>query len=438
MSYGPGDLEMAVRVKDDSQLKTMLEIVRKEILKDLPDTQAFPGVGSLFGGFDEGGGIAINVQSSDPEAMRAAARKGVELMRKRFPDAIVNPNPSLDYDQPEIRITPDDRSISQAGWSRAEVGQLIPAFNEGLYVGRRYDGDKRLYMILKTKPVASMNDLAAMPVATPNAGVVPLGQLVSMRQTLAPSGLYRLDRSRTIGIFFRPPDNMALQDALSVLRSEIEPEIKKLLPGDGRVFYGAAANHLDNAIYTMGKNFALAVLLLFLIMAALFKSIWDAAIATIALPLGTVGGVAALQFVSLFVFQPLDLLTMIGFIIVLGLVVNNTILLVARTRQAEAEGMSRVDAVRSSLETRLRPIFSSTLTAIFGMLPLVLIPGAGAEIYRGLGAVIVGGILISHIFTLILIPAMLRIGESESMQGEEPASEPLPKPRPRHLRAAAE
>src|ERR1044071_6563002 len=107
----------------------------------------------------------------------------------------------------------------------------------------------------------------------------------------------------------------------------------------------------------------------------------------------------------------LDLLTMIGFIIVLGLVVNNTILLVARTRQAEAEGMTRVEAVRSSLETRLRPIFSSTLTAIFGMLPLVIVPGPGAEIYRGLGAVIVGGILVSHVFTLVLMPAMLRLGE---------------------------
>ncbi len=438
MSYGPGDLEMAVRVEDDSQLKTMLDIVKNEILKDLPDTQAFPAVGSLFGGFDEGGGVVMNVQSTDPEAMRAAAKKAVDLMQKRFPDSIVNPNPSLEYDQPEIRITPDDRAISQVGWTRAQVGQLIPAFNEGLYVGRRYDGDKRLYMIMKTKPVTSLSELAAMPVATPNAGVVPLGQLVSMRQTLAPGNLYRLDRSRTIGIFFKPPDNMALQDAMNIVREEVEPEVKKLLPGDGRVFYGAAANHMDNALLTMGKNFGLAVLLLFLIMAALFRSMWDAAIATIALPLGTVGGVAALQLTNVFVFQPLDLLTMIGFIIVLGLVVNNTILLVARTRQAEAEGMSRLEAVRSSLETRLRPIFSSTLTAIFGMLPLVVIPGSGSEIYRGLGAVIVGGCLISHVFTLILIPAMLRIGESKTMEGEEPAVEPLPRPQPRPLRAAAE
>jgi multidrug efflux pump subunit AcrB len=143
---------------------------------------------------------------------------------------------------------------------------------------------------------------------------------------------------------------------------------------------------------------------------------------------------AALRILGLFVFQPLDLLTMIGFIIVLGLVVNNTILLVARTRQAEAEGMTRVEAVRSSLETRLRPIFSSTLTAIFGMLPLVLVPGPGAEIYRGLGAVIVGGILVSHVFTLILIPAMLRLGEKSEAKHKAPGTPETPfKP----LRAAA-
>ena len=433
INYGPGNLNMAVRVLDESQLaSTMLPIVRNEILKDLPDTQAFSFVGSLFGGFDAGGGIAINVQSADAEAMRNAARKGFELLTKRFPEASVNPQPSLDYDQPEFRILPNDRAISEAGWTRGDVGQLVQAFGEGLFVGQRYDGEKRLYMILKSQPLPANDGLTSAPVATPNAGVEPMGQLVTMSETLAPSGLYRLDRRRTIGLNFQPPEGMALQDALNIIRKEIEPEIRKSLPAEGRVFYGAAADHLENALWTMGKNFALAVLLLFLIMAALFKSVTDSAIATIGLPLGTVGGVAALQFIGLFVFQPLDLLTMIGFIIVLGLVVNNTILLVARTRQAEAEGMTRSEAVRSSLETRLRPIFSSTLTAIFGMLPLVVIPGAGAEIYRGLAAVIVGGILISHIFTVILIPAMLRLGEKTSALTKAPLTSPIP------LKAAAE
>ena len=420
INYGPGNANMAVRVQDDSELNRMLQIVRTEILKDLPDTQAFAVVGSLFGGFDAGGGITVNIQSSDTEAMRAAAKRGFELLTQKFPEASVNPQPSLDYDQPEFRIRPNDRAISEAGLSRAAVGQMVQALGEGLYVGQRYDGEKRLFLILKSTPISSSNDLVATPVATPGAGVEPLGQLVDIGETLAPGGLYRLDRRRTIGLNFQPPDNLALADALDRIRTEVEPEIRKLLPRDGRVSYGAAADHLDNALWSIGKNFALAVLLLFLIMAALFRSLRDSAIATIGLPLGTVGGVAALQLVGLFTFQPLDLLTMIGFIIVLGLVVNNTILLVARTRQAEAEGMTRSDAVRSSLETRLRPIFSSTLTAVFGMLPLVVIPGAGAEIYRGLASVIVGGILVSHIFTVILIPAMLRMGERPAELTREP------------------
>lgn len=437
MSYGPGDLEVAVRTQDDADMPGFIPVVRNEIFKDLPDTQAFASEGSMFGGFDEGGGVSINIQSTDADAMRAAGKRGFELLNDRFgqTDAVINPQPSLDYDQPQLKITPDDRAISEAGWSRTEVGQVVQAFGEGLYVGQRYDGEKRLYLILKSQPIASPEALANMPVATPSGRVEPLGQMIQAKEILAPSGVYRLDRRRTIALNFRPPTGMALGDAMKIIRNDIEPQIRKALPPDGRVSYGAAASHLDNALWTMGKNFSLAVLILFLIMAALFKSVRDSAIATIALPLGTVGGMAALKVLNLFVSQPLDLLTMVGFIVVLGLVVNNTILLVARTRQAEAEGMSRVDAVRSSLETRLRPIFSSTLTAIFGMLPLVIIPGAGAEIYRGLGAVIVGGILVSHVFTLVLIPAMLRLGEESLAARQAPQTPAMPPGRPQ--RAAA-
>lgn len=102
---------------------------------------------------------------------------------------------------------------------------------------------------------------------------------------------------------------------------------------------------------------------------------------------------------------------MIGFVISLGLVVNNAILLVNQTRIAEREGMGRREAVEQSVRTRLRPILMSTLTTLFGMLPLVLIPGAGTELYRGLAAVIVGGLAVSTVFTLILLPSLLRLGE---------------------------
>jgi multidrug efflux pump subunit AcrB len=426
---GPGNMDMAVRVPNDSDFPQLEQIVRHDVIKDLPDAQAFAQMGSLFGGFDEGGGVSINIQSNDANAMRAAAKKAQDLLTARFPDGVVNTNPSLDYDQPQLKMIPDDRSIAEVGWTRPDVANIVQALGEGLYVGQRYDGEEQLFLILKAQPMTTPSQVEDVPVATPTNNVVPFSHLVATQSTLAPSGTYRLNRRRTFAINLQPPRGVALQDVMTILKRDIEPQIRKILPPDGTITYGAAADHLDSALWTMGKNFALAVLILFLIMAALFRSVWDSAIATIALPLGTVGGMAALRLLGLFVFQPLDLITMIGFIIVLGLVVNNTILLVARTRQAEAEGMSRVDAVRSSLETRLRPIFSSTLTAVMGMLPLVLIPGPGAEIYRGLGAVIVGGILVSHVFTLVLMPAMLRLGEKSLAERRAPLTPANPNPR---------
>jgi multidrug efflux pump subunit AcrB len=422
---GSGFMDMAVRVPNDEDFPAIEKIVREDVIKDLPDAQAFAQMGSLFGGFDEGGGVSINIQSNAAQAMRAAAKKGFALLTKQFPEGVVNSNPNLDFDQPQLKLLPDDRSIAEVGWTRPDVGNLVQAFGDGLYVGQRYDGERQLFLILKSQTLTSPQAVNDTPVATPSGGVVPFSHLVSMQRTMAASGTYRLDRRPTFALNLTPPKGMALQDVMTILRKDIEPQIRALLPADGTVTYGAAANHLDDALWNMGKNFGFAVLLLFLIMAALFKSVWDSAIATIALPLGTVGGMAALRILGLFVFQPLDLITMIGFIIVLGLVVNNTILLVARTRQAEAEGMSRVDAVRSSLETRLRPIFSSTLTATFGMLPLVLVPGPGAEIYRGLGAVIVGGLLVSHVFTLVLIPALLRLGENAEAARQAPFTSPI-------------
>ena len=113
--------------------------------------------------------------------------------------------------------------------------------------------------------------------------------------------------------------------------------------------------------------------------------------------------------------QQMDLLTMIGFVILLGLVVNNAILLVYRARDAEREGMNRRDAVESAVRLRLRPILMSTMTSIFGMLPLLLMPGSGSELYRGMASVIVGGMLVSTLFTLVLLPSLLRMNEGRRM-----------------------
>jgi len=127
------------------------------------------------------------------------------------------------------------------------------------------------------------------------------------------------------------------------------------------------------------------------------------------MPLAIAGGVMALRVLNLFTTQAMDLLTTIGFLILLGLVVNNAILLVMQTRTGQANGLDRSAAVAAAVRMRARPIYMSTLTSIFGMLPLMVIPGVGSQIYRGLATVIIGGMFVSAIFTLILMPSILRL-----------------------------
>ena len=148
-----------------------------------------------------------------------------------------------------------------------------------------------------------------------------------------------------------------------------------------------------------------------MLLMALFKSAKDSLLVLLVMPMAVAGGVLALNLLNVFTFQSLDLMTMIGFIILLGLVVNNAILLVDQTREGEREGLSTHKAVAQAVRIRARPVYMSTLTSLFGMLPLMLMPGVGSEIYRGLATVIVGGMTVSAIFTLVLFPSLLRLSE---------------------------
>jgi multidrug efflux pump subunit AcrB len=204
-----------------------------------------------------------------------------------------------------------------------------------------------------------------------------------------------------------------------VVREQVLPVVYEQLPPDGSIKLRGTAEALDEALGSMGGSFALAIIILYLLISALFRSFRDSLLVIMTIPMATVGGIISLRIMDLVLLgsggQQMDLLTMIGFIILLGLVVNNAILLVYRARDAEREGMSRRDAVESAVRLRLRPILMSTMTSIFGMLPLMLMPGSGSELYRGMAAVIVGGMLVSALFTLVLLPSLLRMNEERKM-----------------------
>jgi HAE1 family hydrophobic/amphiphilic exporter-1 len=143
-------------------------------------------------------------------------------------------------------------------------------------------------------------------------------------------------------------------------------------------------------------------------MAILFESFVFPLIIMFSVPLATAGGVAGLSILNIWTFQALDMLTLLGFVILIGTVVNNAILLVHQTlHHVRVEGMEAIDAIAEATRNRIRPIFMSTLTSVFGMLPLIVIPGAGSELYRGLGSVVLGGLALSAVLTLLIIPPLL-------------------------------
>lgn len=404
---------LGVRVKDQDKVDDLLEIVRNEILVDLPDTRVFARQGNLFGGFGGGRQVQVHLQSKDTQALQEVARQGMDWIKEAIEGANVNANPGLSMSEPEINLSPNDRSILEQGWNRRDVGRVVRTLGDGLYVGEYFNGSKRLNMILRAEGWDDPDNLGDVPVVTGNGNVNQLSSLVDIKRTVGPSRLTRIDGQRTISLNVNPPKGWSLEETIAVLKSEVEPKLREVMPEGGNIQYGGSADQLEKAIGVMGENFAFALVILFLLMAALFKSVKDSLLVVITIPLATVGGILALQLLNLSVFQPLDLLTMIGFIILLGLVVNNAILLVHQTRLGQLDGLARPQAIEQALKLRLRPIFMSTATSFFGMLPLLLLPGAGSVIYRGLAAVIVGGLAFSTIFTIVLLPCLLRLSKRD-------------------------
>jgi multidrug efflux pump subunit AcrB len=412
----PGGGTIGARALDQSRVGELLEIVRNEVLVDIPDFQGFAMQGNLFGGFGGGRDISMHLQSADQDELYAAAGEAQTKLRESFEGANVQTFPSIELAEPELQVIPDDARINEVGMDRRGVASLVRTLGNGLWLGEYFNGESRMDIIMRADGWQTPEQLATTPVMTPSGEVVPLGELVSVERATGPGQVRRVNGRRTVSVNLSPPDNVSLETAIAQIKADVEPGLRAVMPADGSIQYGGSADSLTEAIQTMGRNFIMALFILFLLMAGLFRSPKDSALVIMTIPLAGVGGIIAIRTLNLVTFQPMDLLTMIGFIILLGLVVNNAILLVDQTRQAERKGMSRHEAVEHALRIRLRPIFMSTLTSIFGMLPLLLLPGEGSVIYRGLAASIVGGMSFSLIFTLLLLPCMLRLGKAKQVE----------------------
>jgi len=369
--------------------------------------------------------IEVNVSGNDMDGIVRASGMMFGKINEAIPEAQIRPVPSIELLYPEVKIVPDRDRLRANGMSSADLGVALDVLLDGRDVGDfKEEGKKKIDLILRAseQDVRTPEDLYRSLVVTPGGAAVPVSSLASLERTSGINQIRHLERNRTITLQVTPPFSVPLQEAMETIEGKVVPPLREagVLSGLGVTMSGAA-DKLTETRKVLQWDFVLAAVIAYLLMCALFGNFIYPVIIMFTVPLAGAGGILGVRTLNLFVQQPMDILTMLGFVILVGVVVNNAILIVHQSlNNIRLYGMEHREAVLESVRSRLRPIYMSASTSIFGMLPLVLFPGAGSELYRGLGSVILGGIAVSTVFTVLVIPALLMfVITMEKPQGEE-------------------
>lgn len=399
-----------------------------------PDVLSFAFQPPLFrSGGTSGSAIKVDLAGDDIDALTRSAAALFFALMGEFGPRSTQPEPSnFLLPTTELQVLPNDERLREVGMTRRDLGLAVQASGDGIRLPRQFKVDGEL-KDLRVVTMASQADapvyaMGREPLATPAGYVVDLESLATFERVPMPERIKRVNRQRAITLQFTPPAGTPLGAAIEALEAKakelrdaggIDPsveismsgsagqlaEIKRALVGDG-TFMG-----------TITSSLVLAVLVVYLLMAVLFQSWVHPLVIIVSVPLATLGGFAGLAVVHewslddpYMPIQNLDVLTILGFVILAGIVVNNAILIVYQALNfLEAGARDSREAVMESVRSRVRPILMSMATSVGGMLPLVLVPGSGSELYRGLGAVVVGGLAVSTVFTLLLVPVLFDI-----------------------------
>ncbi len=404
-------LFMGFRARDPSRAKELIPLVR-EAGADLPGIRIVAAQSSLFSrGLSGGRTIDIEISGPDLEEMTDIAARVMGDVDRLIPDAQSSAVPSLELSSPEIHLQPKLLAAAEMGFDTAELGYSISALVDGAYAGDYFVGGEKIDLTIKGPGDRYLEpqSLLSLPLATNDGEVIPLMAVADMQYGSGPEQIQRRERLRAITVEVNPPPEMPLEAAMDLVNQQIiSPLVDEgVIGNDYFVALSGTADKLRQAWDALQFNFLLALLITYLLMAALFESWLYPLVVIFSVPLGAVGGIVGLWLLNLFVPQSLDVLTMLGFIILIGTVVNNAILIVHQSlTHMREERMTPVEAVPESVRTRIRPILITTLTTVLGLLPLVLFPGPGSELYRGLGVVFLGGMIVSTCFTLVLVPVV--------------------------------
>ena len=373
---------------------------------------------------NDGGTRSINLDISGPDLadIYAAATTAYNRSREVFGNPRIQADPpTLSLSQPLVEIHPDWTRAAELGLDTGDIGFTVAALTDGAFVDEFFLADDKIdmYVYSAAGPNAALNGLGDLPVYT-RSGVVPLSSLARVVETVDTSTVRRVDGQRTVTLNVIPPESVALETGVEIMRSDVLGYLRETggIPASVGIDISGASDQLEATQRALTGNYLVALVLVYLVMVAIFTHWGYPLLIMTTIPLGVAGGIAGLALMNAVgdllprigldpIHQPFDMISMLGFLILMGTVVNNPILIVHRAADNLREGgMRAAEAVREAVESRLRPIAMSTITTIFGLAPLVFVPGAGTELYRGVGAIVLFGIAGAAIVTLTFLPAV--------------------------------
>ncbi len=434
----------------------------------IPGTMVFAEQASIFGmGLGGSRSIEVELSGTDLDAVRDSASTLNGVLTGKYGFGKVNPDPmNFDMPGPELRVKVDRVRAADLGVDVAALGLGVQSLVDGATIGDyRHEGES-IDLLLTRPPAMALTpeSLASVPVAVSperGGGTVPLSAIARIERADAPQTIKRIEQLRAISLAVVPPDTIPIEQAMGDIRGTVDelrasgaiaPGVEVTLAGTAdkltqvrESLLGAWHGWTIASFYSLfTSRMFLALLVCYLVMCAVFESFLYPFVILFSVPLATIGGFLGLRLVHdglnlqrwpligeplygwltgaglIVPTQMLDVVTMLGFVILIGMVVNNAILIVAQALNfmqgfGESAGdklgkaLTPHEAIRESVRTRMRPVLMTTITTLFGMMPLVLKPGSGSELYRGLGAVVLGGLVCATVFTLILVPLVLSI-----------------------------
>ncbi|MDV3349133.1 efflux RND transporter permease subunit [Leptothoe sp. LEGE 181152] len=315
---------------------------------------------------------------------------------------------------PELQVIPNRERLAEAGLSELELGTLVEAALGGVRASEFSDGRRELDVTVELQDafVESPEQLRQLAIFSDSGFQLQLDDVADVVETTGPDVINHVDLERSVTLTVSVAREAPLGALLEQAEQEILEPLRASLPAGYRAELAGSADVLTETLLQLGKAFLLSLVITYLLLVALYRSLIYPMVIMVTVPMGMTGAVLSLVVANLIpgVVVPLDMITGLGFVILTGVVVNNAILLVDRALQLQDMECCGLDeALYHAVRDRLRPIFMSAGTSVLGMLPLAVFPGKGAELYQGLGIALTGGLALSTFLTPTVVPAIMRL-----------------------------